>query len=1121
MTILTRFVSISVFVLLSITICNSQDSSEPWPLESENYYQGFNKVVSGTELDFFAFLSKEKISLYTGENGAYPFIEFTTEPVPDDYSDENISFIWGCSMGKIWEDSLSQYELFVNDQSITKFLSVRDSSNGNWNSTSSSGIKVTYRTTGVEKGKGDVFGYMFLTLPSGEFKPGSPATIKIMEIRSNAKDYYMAIQNPVVESAAAFAEPAIRKTSNGPKQTVKVNLVRLGPVTTGQFLIDGNLVKESELRPGDNEIYLMLEPVSAERVSELEIKQPDRSTITRQVSLNPVRNFEVYFLPHSHVDIGFTHKQAEVARLQWKNLDLALELVEKTKDYPERSKYKWNAEISWVLDTYLEQASPEMKDKLIKAVNDGSIGIDALYGSTLTGLQREEELFNNTLFANLLAKKYNLTVESAMITDVPGYTWGITSALAQTGIKYFSIGPNHMPHLPHGGYQVGHTFEAWGDIPFYWVSPSGKEKVLFWMSSHGYSWFHSWLMGNISHAGGTPVLNFLDELDQQGYPYDMVQLRYNIGNDNGPPDPDMPDFFKKWNETYEWPKFRIATTLEMMKTFEAKYADQIPEHIGDFTPYWEDGAASSATETALNRKTADRLVQAETLWALFNPQDFPVEKLDQAWKNIVLFSEHTWGANVSKSDPDSEFTKSLWKVKQGFVLDAHNSSESLITEATKEIRSNSDEVKSIQVVNTTSWARTELVTIPGEWQLAGNSVTDGQNNKVPSQILSNGDMVILAEQVPPFGTKTFRIKKGKPFIKGDAEATLTELKNDKVNIKVDPDSGMLLSYKVDGYPEQFLDLQDSIGFNTYWYTGSIKENPRRHYNSQVSVKESGPLVSSLMITSNGAGANSISQELRLVSGMDHLEIINTVDKLKIIENENVRFSFPFNIPDGKVQIDIPWAIMEPGVNQLKGANHNFYSVQRFVDVSNKSYGVTMATVDAPLLEIGDMNGQKWMEDMSTRPWIKNYEPSQKLYSWVMNNLWFVNYKAHQEGEIRFKYVLQPHGEFIASDAKKFGMEQTMPFIPVPVNEDAIDLPSFINITGSQDVIITSMKPTRDKKGWMVRLFNVSDKKGVISIEWKNKPSKMYKSSPLEESGDQVGDRLLLTAWEILTIRAEP
>ena len=32
--------------------------------------------------------------------------------------------------------------------------------------------------------------------------------------------------------------------------------------------------------------------------------------------------------------------------------------------------------------------------------------------------------------------------------------------------------------------------------------------------------------------------------------YDMVQVRYTIGGDNGPVDPALPDFVKSWNETF-------------------------------------------------------------------------------------------------------------------------------------------------------------------------------------------------------------------------------------------------------------------------------------------------------------------------------------------------------------------------------------------------------------------------------------------------------------------------------------------------------------------------------------------------------------------------------------------
>ncbi|MCB9263969.1 MAG: hypothetical protein H6558_02975 [Lewinellaceae bacterium] len=48
------------------------------------------------------------------------------------------------------------------------------------------------------------------------------------------------------------------------------------------------------------------------------------------------------------------------------------------------------------------------------------------------------------------------------------------------------------------------------------------------MTRHGYSWFHDWLLGKLRKSGGTPILKFLDELDEEGYPYDLVQLRYTL-----------------------------------------------------------------------------------------------------------------------------------------------------------------------------------------------------------------------------------------------------------------------------------------------------------------------------------------------------------------------------------------------------------------------------------------------------------------------------------------------------------------------------------------------------------------------------------------------------------------
>ena len=173
----------------------------------------------------------------------------------------------------------------------------------------------------------------------------------------------------------------------------------------------------------------------------------------------------------------------------------------------------------------------------------------------------------------------------------------------------------------------------------------------------------------------------LAQLERKGYPYDIVQLQWCVGSDNGPPDAALPDVVKNWNAKHAYPKMVIATTSELFRAFEERYAAKIPVVRGDFTPYWEDGASSTARETAINRTAAERLVQAETLWAMFNPRHYPAAEFADAWRNVILYDEHTWGAGNSISEPDKPNVKDSWKIHQDFALDADAQSLKLLSTA--------------------------------------------------------------------------------------------------------------------------------------------------------------------------------------------------------------------------------------------------------------------------------------------------------------------------------------------------------------------------------------------------------------------------------------------------------
>jgi hypothetical protein len=135
--------------------------------------------------------------------------------------------------------------------------------------------------------------------------------------------------------------------------------------------------------------------------------------------------------------------------------------------------------------------------------------------------------------------------------------------------------------------------------------------VLVWIPFWGYA---------MSHRYRTMSPQLIDDLlaglEKQAYPYDIAYVRWSGHGDNAAPDPAICDAVRDWNAKYAWPHFIISGTGEAFQAFEQRYGAKLPRVRGDWTPYWEDGAGSSALETAMNRQNADRLVQTETLFAM-------------------------------------------------------------------------------------------------------------------------------------------------------------------------------------------------------------------------------------------------------------------------------------------------------------------------------------------------------------------------------------------------------------------------------------------------------------------------------------------------------------------------
>lgn len=888
--------------------------------------------------------------------------------------------------------------------------------------------------------------------------------------------------------------------------------------------LDGTEMDRRTVSSGQQTFDLLTTPVTVARDVSVMVKVGE-SANSATVKLQPVRKVLIYILPHSHHDLGYTDLQADVEEKQMKNITLGMDLARKTAHYPEGARFVWNLEVLWGADLFMRRRSQAEIDQFIAAVKKGWVSLNGMYANELTGLCRPEELVQLFRYGTELGAKCGVRVNSAMLSDVPGFTWGTVAAMSQAGIRYFSAAPNFFD-------RIGSLMVEWQDKPFWAVSPSGKEKVLVWIPWTGYA------MSHVMKLSPEWAGKYQDRLDAVGFNYDISHIRWSGHGDNAVPDPELSEFVKSWSEVYEWPKFAISSTSEAFSAFEKRYGTEVPEMHGDLTPYWEDGAGSSALETRMSRVAADRLTQAEAFGAMFSPTMMRTGKVNEAWRNILLYSEHTWGAWCSVSDSESAFTKKQWDVKREFAVDAESLSKELLSEVLQTAAGGAD-LSAIDVHNSTSWPRSELVILSAGMSAAGDHVKAEHGASMPSQRLATGELAFLAHEVPAFGSARFHLTRAKAQTPSK-HATFQDgvLENGIVRAKIDPKSGNLVELALHGNTGNLVDRSQGEEANEYLFLeGKDVTQLQRSGAATIHVEEAGPLVVAVRIESAAPGCNSLVRRVRLVAGASHLELSNFVDKKRAPLNphpgkggpgddfaqreakESVQFAFPFAIREGTMRIDVPLAVMRPEADQLPGSSKNWLPVGRWIDVSNAEHGVTWVTLDAPLVEVGGITANMLGSQRDPKLWQKQIAPTQRFYSWVMNNHWGTNYRAYQEGVVEFRYGLRPHDGYDAAAASRFAIGLSQPLATTVASAGAVK-PALLRVE-PRDVLALTLKTSDDGKGMVVRLFGASGEERRAKLTWGTpEPPQLWLSDVSEQRLKRVEQEVTVAGWDLVTLRAE-
>lgn len=1074
---------------------------------------GYAREISGENIDYFsAFPDHARSALLTRTTDGAKTIEWETDPTPAKITGPYVYFSWLVSHSSGSSSGVRKFDLYIDNQKALTLTTYPANQHPDWIVKAADSTAFVFNQTKMD-GLKDSYGIAYLRIPANKVTRGKPLRLKIIGQAQDSRDWFMTYKFTFEEKMDAQPTPFILKDG---KRLITLTTLHFGPDQKITAKINNKDTFSFVMPDGIKTFDIPIELSSKGGNVQLTVSSGKKELLQKNIQAGNVIQRTLYFVHHSHTDVGYSHLQAEVEKIHTQNIYDALKMIEETKNLPEEARFKWNVEALWDVENFMQKASPDDKKVFIKAVKDGNIGLSAMYGNILTGLSQPEELFHYTEYAQKLEKEYGIRINSAMMSDVPGFAWSLVPALTSSGVKYFSSGPNYLGKThPYLGDRVGNFVKNWGDKPVWWQSPSGKEKILFWTAGRGYSSWHGIHPGAVFETGQRKIAEYLDDLTKNNYPYDMVQWRYNIVSDNGPIDPSISKFVDEWNKKYLSPKIILSINEKMFEEFEKKYGSQIPVVKGDISPHWEDGAMSTAKEEGINRNSSLKLQQLTTLYAMLNPSLYNSQSFYEAWRNVILFHEHTWGAFNSITAPDLPFVTDQWQVKKQFSLDGSSLANKLEAELLQPLTDPAS--STITVFNTSSWSRSGAVIIPATMQ--ANSIQDASGKKIPLQKLENGTMAFIASNIPPLGSATYTVIKNKISANSPFSITNHSISNGKVTLIWDNKTGSITHFTNNGTTNYAGSFKNQ-GLNSYWYVpGSDPKETLSNSDIQMKILENGPVMAKISLISEASGANKLERIITLIAGSDEVMLENIIDKKPVRTKESVHFGFPFNTEFKNITIDAGYGIMKYLTDQLPGSNMDYWYSRRWVDASFGQKGMQWMLLEAPLIEAGEMIDERMVIDNSHKKWKdKGIPDTTNWFSYAMNNYWHTNYKADQEGPVHYHYVLRPHDTFNPVENEKHATSFTQPLIAISVNGNLSPYESLFRM-GNDKIVVTSITPQEDKS-FLIRLYNPDEKEQTTKLIWNRlKPLKViYLKTGKELSPDES---FSLAGMDIIEIKAIP
>ena len=823
---------------------------------------------------------------------------------------------------------------------------------------------------------------------------------------------------------AIDARPTILfQQPDGRNNLVRVTVAGLdAPAGRARFLDrHGAPVGSAGLLPGaaggvlTGEVWV---PLPGEAQFDIEIEVAKRRVARQRVRLSPPRRWTLYWLCSARTAIGATDLQERCLEIHRQNLDAA---IARLAAHPTS---RWTAECAYQIISYLENRAAPARDALVQAIRDGKVGFQAMFANLLTGLLDHETYARMIWPAGLLARERGLGFAAAQVTGVPGQPLTFPMALAASGVRYLAtaVDPERAVRLltESDGARYGLAGD-WTSYPqvYWWEGPDGS-RVLHW---RGYRGADALRLGfdRDTDAMARRLSDWLmaPAYLSPAYPYDIALLYGAVGS-NALMDPRMVDNVEEFNRRYAFPTIVSARAEDFFRDLERRYGRTIPVRRGDSGLYWEDGAASRAAELAHFRST-QLAARAAELLALWDERTEPRDaggvsrsaaraaERRAAWRDLLLFGEHTWGADSSVADPDSRNTFLQWQYKRWLLGGAAAAIDQQVAQGLLRIGRGTQLGPGRIVFNASTWQRSDVALVPGG---AGKRLT-GPSGDLAAVDLPDGSALVVVRDAPAMGYLRLTEADRPPAPPVDEGETL-EASAGTMQVALDPESGAIRSLtgpdgrervnpKVWAGLNQF--LYASGGAASALWTDASGAGLSSAPNLQVA---SSRLTSArrerlpgigvrLVATRTLNGFPSFTSTIMLYDDLPWVDVENRLTKTPTRDKEALYIAFPFALAKPVVDVEVPLGRMSVERDQQAGSCRDWFCHTHWVWLHEADgAGVLWSGPDTPLFTLGDLFRGSWR---------RRLEPDGTLFAYAMHNYWPRNFAADQGGEFRCRFRL--------------------------------------------------------------------------------------------------------------------